>query len=127
MNFKPSIYKHNKEFGSVLNHCINQNKPRRQRIVNSVVRRQRNEEDVEFKNALRQSFAEQKTHINPADDRVINSLPSEREKLIKCSICLEENTEDYVKTMPCFHKFHTTCLENWLKIKNECPECRHKI
>lgn len=29
----------------------------------------------------------------------------------------------YYKT-PCKHVFHSNCLENWMKIKHECPTCR---
>ena len=28
---------------------------------------------------------------------------------------------------PCDHIFHTECLEQWLKFKNECPYCKREI
>ena len=28
---------------------------------------------------------------------------------------------------PCEHYFHSTCLESWLKQKQECPCCRKEI
>lgn len=43
-----------------------------------------------------------------------------------CCICLsdyEENEE--VLLLPCFHRFHTNCVVNWLTHgKNECPVCK---
>ncbi len=32
----------------------------------------------------------------------------------------------YMQT-PCNHKFHEMCLSNWMKIKLECPVCRHVL
>ncbi|KAJ5072697.1 hypothetical protein M0811_09394 [Anaeramoeba ignava] len=41
-----------------------------------------------------------------------------------CSVCLSEFKEnDVVKTLPCFHFFHQSCIEKWLKIKKKCPVC----
>ena len=45
-----------------------------------------------------------------------------------CSICLEKiekNTK--ILKINCKHKFHTKCLDSWLKINNKCPLCRKKI
>ena len=28
---------------------------------------------------------------------------------------------------PCKHKFHESCLKNWVKIRLECPICRSQI
>ena len=45
----------------------------------------------------------------------------------ECNICLEQiNFRDSYSLMftPCFHIFHTECLDKWLEIKNTCPSCR---
>lgn len=43
-----------------------------------------------------------------------------------CSVCLEKFEKDNVMTkLPCFHGFHTPCIETWLKHGNfTCPVCR---
>ena len=42
-----------------------------------------------------------------------------------CSICLEEfEVGGEVREMPCKHKFHSGCIENWLRVKGLCPLCR---
>jgi hypothetical protein len=45
-----------------------------------------------------------------------------------CSICLEAfNVFDCVKTLPCNHVYHETCVTTWLKQNDECPVCRAKV
>lgn len=43
-----------------------------------------------------------------------------------CSICIDSIDEKFYKTK-CNHKFHFSCLENWLKKSNQCPNCRETI
>lgn len=45
-----------------------------------------------------------------------------------CSICLEsfESGQD-VRTLPCFHTFHTKCAEDWLTQNKVCPICQFDI
>ncbi|KAL7473089.1 hypothetical protein ACHAXS_013492 [Conticribra weissflogii] len=43
-----------------------------------------------------------------------------------CSICLEPyQVGDTVRTIPCFHTFHSCCIDPWLREKAECPICKH--
>ncbi|KAH3708536.1 hypothetical protein DPMN_067989 [Dreissena polymorpha] len=36
-----------------------------------------------------------------------------------CHICLETyNTGDRLKTLPCFHDFHSSCIDQWLSVRN---------
>ena len=45
-----------------------------------------------------------------------------------CGICLEEmiSSEDLYRA-PCAHKYHTACLERWLRQRNRCPLCNTRI
>lgn len=38
-----------------------------------------------------------------------------------CSICLEESPDVITQ---CNHQFHKSCLDEWLKIRTNCPLCR---
>ena len=46
----------------------------------------------------------------------------------RCSICLEDMTtsdEDTTCTLvPCNHRFHSNCIQNWLVCQETCPVCR---
>ena len=43
-----------------------------------------------------------------------------------CSVCLESyRAGDEVRTIPCFHTFHTGCIDPWLASRAECPVCKH--
>ena len=70
-----------------------------------------------------------------AHGAVVNSLPRtliternfEREKG-DCCICMcDYEVGNEVITMPCGHKFHESCLTQWLKSNHTCPVCRDKV
>ncbi|PVU85623.1 hypothetical protein BB560_006961, partial [Smittium megazygosporum] len=53
----------------------------------------------------------------------------DEKKDIDCSICLETiNMDDNVRSIPCFHFFHVTCLDSWLlELSDKCPTCRFNL
>ncbi|WOH12283.1 hypothetical protein DCAR_0831785 [Daucus carota subsp. sativus] len=44
-----------------------------------------------------------------------------------CAICLSEyQPKDTIRTVPaCNHYFHSTCIDEWLKLNATCPVCRN--
>ena len=45
-----------------------------------------------------------------------------------CTICLSTFAEgDEVTALPCFHRFHKSCIAEWLKRKAECPLCKTDV
>ena len=53
---------------------------------------------------------------------------------VHCTICFEDiKSSQFIRKLPCQHKFHKHCIDNWLYISmNEyeeiqCPLCRKKI
>jgi len=45
-----------------------------------------------------------------------------------CHICLVETAKDEdCFVLPCEHVFHSGCIEQWLKLHNNCPVCRSEL
>ncbi|KAI3452295.1 hypothetical protein Pfo_008960 [Paulownia fortunei] len=68
----------------------------------------------------------------PASKASIDALPRVQisEPGLECAICLAEyevNVETEVKEMPCRHKFHSGCIDQWLGIHGSCPVCRFSM
>jgi hypothetical protein len=52
----------------------------------------------------------------------------EGEEAHTCSICLMDFEEgDEVRDISCGHEFHVECLDEWLLIKDSCPNCNRHI
>jgi len=48
----------------------------------------------------------------------------------ECVICMgaiDLKNGDRTAVTPCLHVFHSTCLDQWLEVKLECPTCRRDI
>lgn len=45
-----------------------------------------------------------------------------------CVICLNHiRQEDLVRTLPCRHIYHFKCIDEWVKIKSNCPLCNTNL
>jgi hypothetical protein len=46
----------------------------------------------------------------------------------ECSICLDSFVEgDELMCLPCAHRFHSSCLDPWVRVCGDCPCCRRGI
>lgn len=46
----------------------------------------------------------------------------------ECQVCLcDYENGDVLRILPCFHEFHTACIDPWLKINHTCPVCRVEV
>lgn len=53
-------------------------------------------------------------------------MPGGVEQYPTCSVCLETyQIGETIRTIPCFHSFHTSCIDPWLAQRAECPVCKH--
>ena len=42
----------------------------------------------------------------------------------QCSICLEDLGDNASCLLACQHRFHSSCICQWILENNSCPECR---
>lgn len=62
-----------------------------------------------------------------ADSRV-DEPPVKDFNMHSCSICIESFQDDEsIKILPCFHQFHSKCVDDWLLRKSICPVCKFDI
>ncbi|XP_041652571.1 uncharacterized protein si:ch211-59o9.10 [Cheilinus undulatus] len=46
----------------------------------------------------------------------------------QCQICFSDYTEgEKLRMLPCFHDYHTQCIDRWLKDNTTCPICRANL
>ncbi|KAI3918038.1 hypothetical protein MKW92_053790 [Papaver armeniacum] len=46
---------------------------------------------------------------------------------LTCSVCLEQvNEGEIIRTLPCLHQFHSTCIDPWLRQQGTCPVCKFR-
>lgn len=46
----------------------------------------------------------------------------------QCSVCLEQfQTGEELRVLPCFHRYHRNCIDEWLARSPSCPICKHQI
>ncbi|KAK8449166.1 hypothetical protein SEVIR_7G172000v4 [Setaria viridis] len=67
-----------------------------------------------------------------ASESQINNLPQSVVQLNSiqepCAVCLENpSVGDIIRHLPCFHKFHKECIDEWLRRKKLCPICKSGI
>ena len=62
-------------------------------------------------------------------DRLIKQTATEIEADEECVICLDEFVagEDELMVLPCVHKLHFECGEEWLEQHSNCPICKTEI
>ncbi|XP_010534515.1 PREDICTED: E3 ubiquitin-protein ligase SDIR1 isoform X2 [Tarenaya hassleriana] len=46
---------------------------------------------------------------------------------LTCSVCLEQvNVGELVRSLPCLHQFHASCIDPWLRQQGTCPVCKFR-
>ncbi|CAH1786268.1 unnamed protein product [Owenia fusiformis] len=51
-----------------------------------------------------------------------------RDPEAECNVCMCEYEENQnIRILPCFHEFHDSCIDQWIKGNPTCPVCRVEI
>mmetsp|Transcript_56686 Transcript_56686/g.83193 ORF Transcript_56686/g.83193 Transcript_56686/m.83193 type:complete len:419 (-) Transcript_56686:798-2054(-) len=66
---------------------------------------------------------------DPLREQIIGNLPTTRVPPPDgepCAICFDVDTQDQWRILPCGHRFHPACVDEWIKKqRGTCPTCRH--
>ncbi|KAF0687648.1 Aste57867_20632 [Aphanomyces stellatus] len=55
---------------------------------------------------------------------VYSAKASTSDDLDRCAICLSEFVDDQeLRVLPCFHTYHSWCIDKWLLTNCKCPVC----
>lgn len=100
-------------------------------IMFSVFKCLKQKKEINKISAFLQSLKSNEKNINCINDICVICLEpflnqKSKKTIPKISSGLVSNTHNDYSILNCRHKFHTYCLEQWLKKKNECPLCREK-
>jgi len=69
-------------------------------------------------------FEEKKQTVEPGKE----TEAQKQNNKDSCAICLDDlQTGQMVKALGCSHKFHSKCINFWLKQKLKCPLCKERI
>ncbi|KAF5286855.1 hypothetical protein FQA39_LY00388 [Lamprigera yunnana] len=74
-------------------------------------------------NTNRESSTQQTAHSHRNSSSGNN--PTYRDDDVDCAICFQ-NYEP-TRILPCNHKFHEACVNEWLGIKPVCPKCNRGV
>lgn len=62
------------------------------------------------------------------DSKKADASMKTSEDELTCSICLEQvNSGEIVRSLPCLHQFHATCIDPWLRQQGTCPVCKFRV
>ena len=66
--------------------------------------------------------------FNHLTTRTYNDEHTREESLVICSVCLTDLKKGQeTLELSCKHKFHDTCMKEWLLSNGSCPNCRFNI
>lgn len=47
---------------------------------------------------------------------------------VRCMVCMEDFVSgDSIRTLPCLHRYHKSCIDKWFCRSSECPICKRSI
>lgn len=103
---------------------------RRQRAYMSSSSEEDTDEDSPA-NGLNQDTIDRTTVVSTVNEGSVSKLlgtASSDGEHSQCMICVEPFAKgDVLRTLPCLHRYHQRCIDEWLKRSNACPICKHDV
>jgi hypothetical protein len=53
-------------------------------------------------------------------------INGEEQEAKECVICLDDIETEW-RDLECHHRYHKSCIENWIAIRAKCPMCMKSI
>jgi hypothetical protein len=123
---------------SRLHRNVREARERRRRLFEA--QRRRNQANAErHMNIPRYfDFDQDLNAISGLNSRQLRNIPTKRfnqenpefkkQNITDCSICYDPYEDgNLLKKLPCSHTYHSSCIDEWLKMKNKCPICKKKV
>mmetsp|Transcript_6649 Transcript_6649/g.15929 ORF Transcript_6649/g.15929 Transcript_6649/m.15929 type:complete len:137 (+) Transcript_6649:62-472(+) len=61
--------------------------------------------------------------VPPSRPEGVQDAPDNDEECV-CSVCMEGYCAGQeMRTLPCCHRFHRSCVDQWLQLSDTCPTC----
>lgn len=98
------------------------------KLITNNVKQKSSKKRLRFPLFFRNNNEDESPKISPLDQQNMNeienrSLEIESDDAV-CSICLVEYEEgEQLRQLNCLHHFHVVCIDQWLKLKADCPLC----
>jgi len=68
----------------------------------------------------------EKIHLQSKKNKM--STNNDTQQIVdECPICFEDINDIKNVTLQCTHRFHVDCIDEWKKMKSECPLCGGQI
>lgn len=92
-------------------------------------------EDTEGPKGLDQAAIERSTIVSTVGRPKVSDKGSSGgadtdvpEEQCKCMICVEPfKRGESLRTLPCLHRYHRKCIDEWLRRSHLCPICKHDV
>lgn len=66
--------------------------------------------------------------LKVSSQRYSSLSPEIQKNSLLCPICIEDYDKDsFISIISCNHIYHTDCIKEWCKYKQECAVCRKKV
>lgn len=71
---------------------------------------------------------ERSTVVSTVGKKSADHAGGDTEEHCKCMICVEPFAKgDSLRTLPCLHRYHRCCIDEWLRRSCLCPICKHDV
>ncbi|OMO59041.1 Zinc finger, RING-type [Corchorus capsularis] len=76
--------------------------------------------------SMQQASSSNSPQKNQDPNNAVGSMKSSDDELT-CSVCLEQvNVGETIRSLPCLHQFHASCIDPWLRQQGTCPVCKFR-